>query len=466
MCKSVPLAICLVVAVLAGRFAWAEESSLTVGRFGTITIYRTQPHPANVILFVSGDGGWNQGVVDMARELAGMDALVAGIDIVHYLKQLAGSSEPCSYPAADFENLSHFLQKRLEFPQYVQPVLIGYSSGATLVYATLAQSPPGTFLGAMSLGFCPDLPLAKPFCSGTGLTMEPGPRGKGINFLPCTHLKDPWIALQGTVDQVCDPEGTRRFVNQVANGEVIMLPKVGHGYSVPKNWMPQFREAFRKVSARQAQGIKPVDADLSDLPLVEVPAVGPPRDALAVLITGDGGWAGADQEIAAGLADAGIGVVALNALKYFWTARTPQGLGADLDRILRHYIARWGKDRALLVGYSLGADVMPFAVNHLSKAVRDQVKCVALLAPGRQTAFEFHLSDWMGGGGGATYPTQPEVARMAGPEIICVYGRTETDSLCPLLDNGRVKLVELKGGHHFGGDYATLIQAIVAQAGR
>jgi type IV secretory pathway VirJ component len=296
--------------------------------------------------------------------------------------------------------------------------------------------------------------------------MEPGPRGKGINFLPCTHLKDPWIALQGTVDQVCDPEGTRRFVNQVANGEVIMLPKVGHGYSVPKNWMPQFREAFRKVSARQAQGIKPVDADLSDLPLVEVPAVGPPRGALAVLITGDGGWAGADQEIAAGLADAGIGVVALNALKYFWTARTPQGLGADLDRILRRYIARWGKDRALLVGYSLGADVMPFAVNHLSKAVRDQVKCVALLAPGRQTAFEFHLSDWMGGGGGATYPTQPEAARMAGPEIICVYGRTEADSLCPLLDNGRVKLVELKGGHHFGGDYATLIQAIVAQAGR
>ena len=157
----------------------AGESTLSFGRFGTITLYQGKPHPANVILFVSGDGGWNQGVVDMARELAGMDALVAGIDIVHYLK-------------------------------------------------------------------------------------------------------------------------------------------------------------------------------------------------------------------------------------------------------------RWKKDQALLIGYSLGADVMPFAVNHLSKAARDQVKCVALLAPGRQTAFEFHLSNWMGGGGGATYPIQPEVARMAGPEIICFYGRTETDSLCPL----------------------------------
>jgi type IV secretory pathway VirJ component len=195
MKKIVSSLICLVLG--CGQIAMAGETTLTFGRFGTITLYQEKPHPANVILFVSGDGGWNQGVVDMARELAGMDALVAGIDIVHYLKALSGSSEPCSYPAADFENLSHYLQKRLEFPQYVLPVLIGYSSGATLIYATLAQSPPGTFLGAMSLGFCPDLPLDKPFCKGSGLTMEPGPRGKGINFLPSSHLNDPWIALQG-----------------------------------------------------------------------------------------------------------------------------------------------------------------------------------------------------------------------------------------------------------------------------
>ncbi len=457
------LMVCLVLG--GAHIAMAGESTLSFGRFGTITLYQEKPHPANVILFVSGDGGWNQGVVDMARELAGMDALVAGIDIVHYLKVLSDSSEPCGYPAADFENLSHYLQKRLEFPQYVQPVLIGYSSGATLVYATLAQSPPGTFLGAMSLGFCPDLPLTKPFCKGSGLAMEPGPKGKGINFLPCAHLKDPWIVLQGEVDQVCDPDGTRRFVNQVANGDIVMLPKVGHGYSVPKNWMPQFREAFQKLSARQVSGIKPVVADLSDLPLVEVPAAGSPRNALAVMITGDGGWAGVDQEIGAGLAAAGIGVVGLNSLKYFWAARTPQGLGADLDRILQHYLKRWKKDQALLIGYSMGADVMPFAVNHLSKAVREQVKGVVLLAPGRQAAFEFHLSNWMGGGDSPSYPVQPEVVRIEGPEIICFYGRTETDSLCPLLDAGRVKVMELKGGHHFGGDYATLIQAIVAQAG-
>jgi len=461
----VVVGLLLIFFVCPGATARAQESTLAFGRFGTVTLYRRQPHPTSVILFVSGDGGWNRGVVDMARQLAGMDALVAGIDIVHYLRQLAASNEPCSYPAADFENLSHYLQKKLDYPAYVQPVLMGYSSGATLVYATLAQAPPGTFLGAISLGFCPDLPLDKPFCKGSGLTMETSPKGKGINFQPCTHLKDPWIALQGTVDQVCEPKAAEQFVGRVTNGEIVMLPKVGHGFSVPANWMPQLRKAFLELSKRRSVAATSIDEGLADLPLVEVPAKGPPRDIMAVIITGDGGWAGVDQDLAAGLAGAGIAVVGLNSLKYFWTPQTPEQLGADLDCILRHYLNRWGKSRILLVGYSMGAEVLPFAVNRLSEPIREQVRSVALLAPGRQATFAFQLSDWLGGGEAAGHPVKPEAAKIVGPEILCLYGQTETDSLCPLLDTGRVKVMGLKGGHHFGGDYGPLIQAIVAQAG-
>ena len=31
------------------------------------------------------------------------------------------------------------------FPKYITPILVGYSSGATLAYATLVQAPVGTF---------------------------------------------------------------------------------------------------------------------------------------------------------------------------------------------------------------------------------------------------------------------------------------------------------------------------------
>ena len=138
------LAGCSAAAPAHPRYA-VRVDTLRHGRFGPVVLYRQREHPSQVVLFVSGDGGWNRGVVRMAEELATMDALVVGIDIRHYLRALAAAREPCSYPAADFEALSQWLQQRLGFPGYVPPVLAGYSSGATLVYATLAQSPPNTF---------------------------------------------------------------------------------------------------------------------------------------------------------------------------------------------------------------------------------------------------------------------------------------------------------------------------------
>jgi type IV secretory pathway VirJ component len=90
-----------------------------------------------------------------------------------------------------------------------------------------------------------------------------------------------------------------------------------------------------------------------------------PSDTIAVMLSGDGGWAGLDKEVAAALSANGIRVVGLDSLRYFWTARTPEGLAADLGRIIDYYVSQLGKQRVLLVGYSQGADVLPFAVNRL-----------------------------------------------------------------------------------------------------
>jgi len=215
----------------------AEETTAQFGRFGKIALYHPSAHPAHLVLFVSGDGGWNLGVVDMARELAALDALVVGIDITYYLKQLENSSESCVYPAVDFELLSKFVQKKLGFPQYITPVLIGYSSGATLVYAAIVQAPSNTFRGAISLGFCPDIALSKPFCRGSGLEWTKGSQGKGWSFLPATRLAVPWVALQGTIDQVCDAEKTRDYVKHLS-----FISAAGLGLS-QKRRFPQCRRS-------------------------------------------------------------------------------------------------------------------------------------------------------------------------------------------------------------------------------
>jgi len=459
--------------------AAGASSTLSFGRFGTVWIYQESPHPAHVVLFVSGDGGWNLGVVDMAKALAGLDALVVGIDITHYLHAADAAKLSCTSAAVDFEALSQVVQKKLGMPDYVPPVLVGYSSGATLVYATLVQAPPSTFRGAISLGFCPDLPTTKPFCAGQGLAFGPGPKGKGVSFLPSDKLESPWVALQGTIDETCLPAATESYVQKVRNGEVVVLPKVGHGFSVQARWMPQFKEVFQKLTRapekaaaaavaprRPSAGASPAPPSVAGLPLVEVPAKGGAAggDRLAVIVSGDGGWAGIDREVGAALAARGIPVVGLNSLSYFWRGRSPDETGRDLARILEHYLDAWGKQRALVVGYSMGADVLPFMVDRLPPALLDRLDLVVLLGPEKTASFEFHVAQWLGSGSSTDRPVMPEIRKLGGkPRLLCLYGEQESGSICPGLDPALGRSIGFSGSHHFGGNYDALAERILKE---
>jgi type IV secretory pathway VirJ component len=241
------------VLLLSLGAAVAAPQTIDYGRFGPISIERGAGEPRDVVLFLSGDGGWNLGVVSMARRLADKGAIVAGIDIRHYLAQLEKSSEKCVSPAVDLDNLSRYLQPKLGLKQYLQPTLVGYSSGATLVYATLAEAPVGLFKGALSIAFCPDLDLKKPLCKGSGIEATPrlDAKGqlKGVNFLAARKLSGKWISLQGEIDQVCPAPATQQFIATVPGADIVMLPKVGHGYSVERNWVPQYEAAYQRITA-------------------------------------------------------------------------------------------------------------------------------------------------------------------------------------------------------------------------
>ena len=441
-----------------------QESTDSFGPFGTLHIYRTSAPPKHVTLFVSGDGGWNLGVIDMAKSLAELDSMVVGIDITHYIKQLNISRDKCAYSAAHFEELSQYLQKKYKFQHYTLPVLAGYSSGATLVYATLAQSPPNTFAGGISMGFCPDLKTDKPLCRGSGtLTSMHDPR-RGFIYHPAPALAARLYVLQGDADRVCSTPDTKTFMSKIKDAELIELAKVGHGFSVEKNWMPQFKEIFRKIEnsqQHQAPTIQ-VDDELGDLPLVALPITGK-NDSLAVMISGDGGWAGIDKQISEALNKDGIAVVGLNSLQYFWKKKDPDIAGKDLARILNHYSKAWGAKRFILVGYSTGADTLPFMASRLPEVLRSRIKVVALLGLGKEANFEFHVSDWLFDADGI-HQVIPEVQKLKGMNVLCIYGEDETTSGCLSLNRSDFNVIEIKGGHHFGGDYGKLAQIILKQS--
>ena len=447
------------------------ETHLPAGRFGTVTVYIPEGTPKSVAIFLSGDGGWNLGVISMAKALVDMGAVVIGVDIRQYLGALGKAAQrehaPCQLIAGDFENLSHQIQKESGMFVYHVPVLVGYSSGATVVYAALVQSPPGTFAGALSLGFCPDQDFSgAALCPGAGLHYSQGKKTDLI-FEPAKNLKQPWIAFQGQKDEVCAPAPVDVFAAQTTNGQVVKLPLVGHGFSVERNWMPQFLESYASITAHvETPPVRP--ADIGDLPVNEVRAEGASNsDEMAVLLTGDGGWAGLDQELAAQLAASGVPTVGLNSLKYFWTERSPAETAKDVARVMSHYLTAWNKQRVLLVGYSFGADVLPFVVNRLPPELRARVATVSLLGVDSNASFEIRIAGWVGADDSGP-PTQPEVAAIGGVPVLCIYGEGESDSICPALptrpEHTKITLAEVGKGHHFSGEYATLAERILAFA--
>jgi type IV secretory pathway VirJ component len=206
---------------------------------------------------------------------------------------------------------------------------------------------------------------------------------------------------------------------------------------------------------------------LGNLPVVELAARAgaPATDLLAIILSGDGGWAGLDKEVAQALTEHGIPVAGLDSLRYFWSVRTPQGLAADIDRMIRYYIGHFGKQRVLLIGYSQGADVLPFAVNRLAASTRAHIALGVLMGMSEHAVFEFHVSNWISNDNSGP-ATMPEVSRITGIPILCIYGEGDNDSLCPKLDTAKVTVVKLPGGHHFNGDYARLAREILAAANR
>jgi type IV secretory pathway VirJ component len=468
-------------AALAGGVARAE--TLAVPGFGTVTLLHRTPRPRHVVVLLTEGaardhartaGTAGTAAKEMARVLAEADALVIAVDSGGYLRRLAAARDGCAYPAGSFEELAELVEKRLDYARYATPFLAGAGGGAALAYAGLAQSPVGTFEGLITLAFQPALPTDRELCPGRGLAVAPASPGTPRRLLPAARLQQPWVALQGEADPDFPLAAAAAFVRQVPGARLVAVPRLGAlsgspGDTAASLWEAPLRAAFAGLKAvavrsdrEEAAAQKSLAKAVDDLPLLELPAQGAPTGTLAVVVSGDGGWNGIDRKVARVLSERGVAVAGLNSKRYFWTARAPAAAAADLARILRHYLAAWGCKRAILVGYSLGADALPFMTGRLPPELLERVRLIALMSPGPTTRLEV-FTRLKPSPAGADLPVLPELRKLAGRPILCLYGDRESQSLCPLLGT-LAKAVKLPGSHAFGGDFDGLVDHILAAA--
>jgi len=465
-------AILLTVLVLFAACAKAENApeKLSFGVFGEVLIYRDQDRnggePGRTVLLLS-EGAWDARMDRAARTIADMDATVVGIDTARLIAPLRGRAEGCFYQAWEFEGLSKIVQKTLGFKGYHLPVLAGFGEGAAVAYATFAQAPKETFSGAITLGFSPRLAIGKPFCAANGYAFDNATgQTPGVLMKPVARPFGTLALLQGGKDEIFSPDQARTFAGAVPGARVVVLDGAGRDLTEPGLWRAAFLETLNAIAPAMAPGgTGALPADASDLPLVEVPAATPGK-TLAVIVTGDGGWAGIDQQIGDILAAHGVSVIGFNSLKYFWNKREADEMARDLERTLTHYAAKWGAERFIVVGYSIGADVMPFMAGRMSAPTREKLALVAMLGPGTHTEFEFRLSNWLTEEnrpeGHAMIPEMPKLAKTP---VLLVCGSEEEGTLCQNYQAPNVQNLILPGGHHFNKEYDKIALAILRGAG-
>jgi type IV secretory pathway VirJ component len=206
-------------------------------------------------------------------------------------------------------------------------------------------------------------------------------------------------------------------------------------------------------------------ADITGLPVVTL-GTNIPSDRFAVMITGDGGWRRIDQKITDRLRAAGIPIAGFVASDYFRKRRSPEESACALERVIRYYKIQWHKSKVILIGYSRGADVLPFMVSRLPRDLRESTQLIALL--GLEPAIDFKYSPaWAPGAytrKEPQYDVKPEVEKLRGMNVLCIFGAKEKDSLCHILDQHAFKIVAEPGGHHFGGKYRDIADIILIES--
>ncbi len=419
----------LAVAVLTVGCRPALKTTVrSEGRLGTVRVIAPPRPSAGVVFVFSGAEGWTPALGDAAGSLAGRGAIVVGVDLAAYLENLRRSTDGCHYVVAEIEDLSHRLEREADFGAYRSPVLAGVGAGAVLAYAALAQAPAATVAGAAGVDPASALATRVPLCPGAPAT--PDPNG-GFAYGMKAALPGPWR------------------VGASERGDVARA----------------LAELVTPMLASTAAG-DPITAALPELPLV-VLAVPTPGPLAAVIYSGDGGWRDLDKTIGETLAGRGVPVVGVDSLRYFWHTKPPERVAADLAAIMGAARTAWGDVRFVLVGYSFGAAVLPFAVARLPPAERARVVEVSLLGLETRARFEFQVTGLLGRAPSENAPlVLPEIQRLDPGLVQCFYGEQEPETLCRDPALSHVEIVRTAGSHHFDGNYVALADRILAGARR
>lgn len=419
--------------------AAAGDPALELGMIPTPHIFRPVGTMRSNIFLLSDADGWNDAEDSQAKALAAKGALVVGIDLPSYIAALNKDEDDCIYMISDVESVAQQVQRSLGSGSYRSPVIAGTGAAGALVLGMIAQSPAATIGEAIAVDPQAGIMLTKQLCTPAEKQQD-GERiiyGLTEGALPAPVT----IYFSGSADA----EGRKHAEALQASHPDIDIEEAQGSAA----------ETLAEALTASIDAAGSDDATLG-LPLTILEAA-PKLDTMAIVYSGDGGWRDIDSEVAAALQADGVPVVGVDALRYFWSRKTPDETAADLSRIIRTYRKQWNVSHVVLIGYSFGADILPSTFNRLPPADRSKVSLLSLLALSHVADFEISVSGWLGGQGDGDGGDPTEALQSIDSKLVqCVYGTEDDDEACKGLAARGVEIIGIEGGHHFDEDYEKL----------
>jgi type IV secretory pathway VirJ component len=211
-----------------------------------------------------------------------------------------------------------------------------------------------------------------------------------------------------------------------------------------------FLFSFLFVSGAFAQNfpIKVWDAPTHDKPLI-------------FYISGDGGLNNFSSDLCEALNKKGYDVCALNAKSYFYNKKTPEQTTNDITNYLSQKLKERSSRQIVMIGYSFGADVLPFVLDRLPKNMLDQTRVSFLIGSSGTTDFEIHWSDIFGGNTKRSMDVISEINKLENAKIVIISASDDG-----YLDVRKITLKKythevLPGGHHFDGDTGEIVKVML-----
>lgn len=445
-----PVVVVILVASVGALFYVARARTTEIAtiidnpRFGEIHVYGAEHTSGELFLIFQGAGGSDKETQEYLMRLARRGNVVAQVDLNRYLsltRKTEGGVMPCYEYAGEVSRLSQVLQNNLKMERISSAILLGVGDKGSQFAFALHRFLKGDFFGSLALSLPVDRSLDAELCQDDELIRLEGQTS------PLTILNNKvWS------------ESFKNFRFLASPTEVSGLTSLRQAVT------PAFLECSSSNCPAIDLFVPRRKENHGELPLIELVPKEITSQYFTIFLSGDGGWASIDKEIGSYLRKQGIPVIGFDSLKYFWRAKNPERLAADISSLISTYQERLGKKRVVLLGFSLGADVIPFILTRLPAEQRQAVSMYVLMSAGTRVEFEVHLTDWISDDeSDVGLPIAPEVSHIGELPGTCLRGEEEERSLCDQALPPTVSTFSLKGSHHFDGDYKRVAEIIVKE---